>query len=131
MDKIKIVDIFDACTLLGNSFSRNGVYITLNFIFWLVGIIVFYYAFKKTKSERSRKLKTVFEQMKKSEWIYFFVFAALTVLIIVIEAILYEIPEEIMSEKLINIRSVVYLLFSLIIPQISRITTYVKFIKII
>lgn len=131
MDKIELIEIVDACTLLGNSFSRNGFYITVNFVFWLIGILVFYFAYKKSQTARSIKLKTVFEQMKKSEWIYFFVFAVLTILIIVIEAILYEIPKESMSEKLLNIRSVVYLLFSLIIPQISRITTYVKFIKIV
>ena len=131
MEEIDINQIVNACSLIGNSFSRNSFYIILNFVFWFIGFIVFYRAFMKSKKARSKKLKTVFLQMKKSEWIYFFVFAVLTLFILVIEAILYEIPKESLTEKVIHIRSMVYLLFSLFIPQISRITTYVKFIKTI
>ncbi len=132
METIQLNEIGDALSLMGMSLGRNCIYIIINFALWLSGIIIFYSSYSKlnASSTRNKKIKIVFEQIKKSEWIYFFVFVVLTLFILIIEAFLFEIPASEIPEKLINLRNVVYLLFSLIIPQVSRINTYVNFNKI-
>ncbi len=152
METLEYSEIIDAITLIGGSFYRNCIPIILNFSLWLTGIVIFYFSLKKirdnnidyaclknnsrVKSYQScaefndkymAKTEKSFELLKKSEWIYLFVLLISTAFLLIIEAFINEIPTDAIPQKSISLYNVVYLLLSIIIPQVSRINTYVQF----
>jgi hypothetical protein len=153
MGTIEYKEILDAITLLWSSLTRNCIPVILNFSLWFIGIAIFYFTLKKIRNnkieyacelKKSRvdeylqcakannvyvdKTKQSFELLRKSEWIYFYFLLASTAFLLVIEAFLSEIPKTDIPVKSISLFNVVYLLLSILMPQVSRINTYIQFV---